>query len=96
MTLPDDPPRSSPQAASPERRLSTAVIEAVADRAGVDPTELPPLYESVETDALEALFRSLPDGPLRQAGDVTFSYAGYLVQVTADGAIEVTSESSVA
>lgn len=76
--------------------MSTAIIEAVADHAGIDPTELPPLYESVETDALEALFRSFPDGPLRQEGDVTFSYAGYLVQVTADRAIEVTSESSAA
>lgn len=93
MTLPDDPPRLSPPA-SQQRRVSTAVIEAVADHAGVEPTDLPPLYESVESDALDALFQSLPRGPLRRMGDVTFSYAGYFVRVTADGAVEVLSEPS--
>lgn len=66
--------------------VTSAVVEAVADHAGVCPTDLPPLYEAVDPGALEALL-SRP-GPIR----VRFSYAGYRVTVLVDGdrTVEVT------
>ena len=36
--------------------ISQKVIEAIADATGVDPLELPPLYDSVDPDALDSLF----------------------------------------
>jgi hypothetical protein len=54
---------------------SEAVVAAVADRAGVDRTDLPPLFEAVDPDALDALFAD------RRPGRVAFEYAGYEVTV---------------
>lgn len=56
--------------------LSEQVVDAVAAYADSDPLELPPLYESIETDALDVLSRS--DG-----GNCTirFEYADYEVTV---------------
>lgn len=63
---------------------SMAVIRAVADREEVDPHELkPPLYEVIETDALDSLFRATK-------GRVSFSYAGYGVTVDHEGDVRVT------
>lgn len=68
---------------------STAVIEAVADAAGVDPIELPPLYEVVDTDALDRLF----DGHtgVRESGhnEVQFWYSGFVVTVREGRAVAV-------
>jgi hypothetical protein len=36
--------------------VTTAIIQKVAKREDVDPTELPPLYGAINTDALEGLF----------------------------------------
>jgi hypothetical protein len=55
---------------------SEQVVDAVAACADTDPLDLPPLYESIDTDALDALFRS-------NGGDCTvvFEYADYEVTV---------------
>lgn len=36
--------------------MTVAVVEAVSSFADREPTELPPLYEAIDTDALDALF----------------------------------------
>lgn len=67
---------------------SEAVIDAVADREGVDPTELTvPLYEAIDPDALDAIVQTGPeaDPSLR----VEFDYYGYAVVVTGDGSVRV-------
>lgn len=64
-------------------RLSEAVVKAVADAEGVGPTDLRPLYEAVDPDALDSLFHSSDDAQLT-AGQVEFSYHGYHVHVTDD------------
>ena len=70
------------QAASP----SAAVLDAVADREDVSATELPLLYDAVDPDALDALVGSDDsDRDIR----VTFSYHGYEVTVTGDGAVSL-------
>jgi hypothetical protein len=38
-----------------ERTLTEALSDAVAEAEGVDPSELPPLYESIDLDALTTL-----------------------------------------
>lgn len=63
--------------------VGMAIIEAVAEKAGVDPTALPPLHESVDIDALEALFEPIPHGDDR-TGTIRFRYAGFIVTVEFD------------
>lgn len=74
---------SSPNNTDPDPPVSTAIIETVAETAGVDPTALPPLYEYVDVDAIESVFESPPDGPTR-TGIVRFSYDGHVVTVEFD------------
>jgi len=61
-----------------------AVVERVAAADGVDPTDLPPLDDRVDADALDQL---LTDA----AADVTveFEYAGYTVVARSGGAVDV-------
>ena len=64
--------------------LSTAVLAAVAERRGIPEDELPqPLYDSVDPDALDALFRN-------SRGRVTFEYLEYVVTVDTDHNVELT------
>lgn len=59
--------------------MSEAVIHAVANAKGVDPIHLEPrLYDVVDPDALDSLFR-------QGSGEVLFEYAGFEVRVDADG-----------
>jgi len=66
---------------------SEAVIDRIADVEGVDATELTPLYDVIDPDALDALVeRSDSSGsPLT----VDFSYHGYDVTVTGSGVVDV-------
>lgn len=71
--------------------LSDTVIRAISEAAGLDPTELsPPLIESVDPDALDALFRPRHDGsPRRSTGRVAFTTGGHEVVVHGDGRVVV-------
>lgn len=60
-----------------ERSPSEAVALALADEQGLDATELPPLYASIDPEALDALLRRAPDAR------VTFTHHGY--EITVDG-----------
>lgn len=73
---------------------SQAVVEAVADREDVEPTELAPpeyetLYDAVDPGALDALFAPRRNGADRTDGSITFQFCGYTVTVTADGEVSV-------
>lgn len=71
-------------------RVSTAVLEALEEVTGTDRLDLPPLYETIDSDALDRLVASLDgtdgDGP----ATIEFSYAGHRVTVTDDGDVSVT------
>lgn len=54
---------------------SEAVIRQIAEAAGVDPLALPPLYDAVDPDALDALFEPSPGDPIL-SGTVSFTYCG--------------------
>lgn len=62
---------------------SESVIKAVAEAEGCDPLDSPPLYEVLDPDALDALFRGC--GSCR----VGFEYAGYEVVVRSNGRVVV-------
>lgn len=64
------------------------VLQTVAAYENVPTTELPPLFEVVDPDALAALFASPPGSPTRTRGMVTFPYSGYLLTVSADGSVD--------
>lgn len=73
-----------------DRPVSEQVVEAVASVAGKRITELEPLNDAVDADALNSLFASKHDGSLRRGGYLAFEYAGHFVTVFASGRIEVT------
>ncbi len=62
-----------------------AVVEAVSTVRGCDPLELATLADSVDPDALEALFGQ--DAAQSVARSLTFRYEGLDVTVTGDGAV---------
>jgi len=69
-------------------QYSEAVVSAVAARDGVDETELPPLYDAVDPEALDVLLASTRgDGPGRAS--VEFEYADYSVVVFDDRTVSV-------
>lgn len=79
-TREDDPP-------------SRAVVAAVAEAEGVDPTELsPPLYTAIDPDVLDTIFQagSDPEG----TGHLVFEYLGYEVTVLPDGEVRVEDPTS--
>lgn len=71
---------------------SRRVVREVAEATDSDPSDLPPLYEVVDPDALDGLFRprtaasETTDTGVAGSGPVVrFSYAGREVSVRRDG-----------
>lgn len=69
---------------------STRTIAAVAEALEVDETDLPPLNDVVDLDALDALFAPQFDGSPRPGGRVSFQYLDHDVLVCEDGTVIVT------
>ncbi len=59
------------------------IVERVAERAGLDPLELPPLYQAVDPDALNVLVETI------EHGSITFEYVDEEVTVYGDGTVEL-------
>jgi len=67
--------------------LTMRVVDAVAETRGVDPLDLPPLYDTVDPDLLAdyvGLCRRTGSRPDR----VAFDYAGCRVEVGTSGVVE--------
>jgi len=69
---------------------SEAVINEIADREDVQPTELTPLYHTIDPDALDALVENAQQND--STLEIGFTYHGYSVTVTDEGLEHVTSE----
>lgn len=69
--------------------ISNAVVSAVAEATGTDPTEMDPLYNVVDPDALESLFQSAGPASVPSSRRVEFEYWGCEVVVTADRTVRV-------
>lgn len=66
---------------SSQRAVTDRVLEAVAQATGEDLLSLPPLYEAVDADALDALYTQSTGPQSRTAPTVRFRYAGQTVVV---------------
>lgn len=65
--------------------LVLTLAEKVASREGTRPTALPPLYETVDPDALAAVVDSAP----AETTAVRFDYCGYTVTVDGTGDVDL-------
>ncbi|WP_227374609.1 DUF7504 family protein [Haladaptatus halobius] len=75
---------------SSDRSLSTTVTVAVADMAGVEPSDIPEqLYDVIDPEALDRLFESRDDGSPRRGGRLSFTLHGHHVTVRGDGEVAV-------
>jgi hypothetical protein len=70
-----------------EDSLSTTVIRTIEAVVGVQSTELPPLYDVVDPDALDQLFRPADTEQQRTPDRLTVHYAGFHATIHADGEI---------
>ncbi|SNZ17297.1 hypothetical protein SAMN06269185_2974 [Natronoarchaeum philippinense] len=61
---------------------STALVRAVANARGVEPTDLRPLYEVVDAEALDSLVRE-------RDVTMTVEYHDFLATIHGDGRIEL-------
>lgn len=66
---------------------SEKVVKAVAAKTGTDPLELPPLYETIDPDALDALVESSGERSLQ----LEFQFAGRHVVVDGTGGVGVST-----
>lgn len=68
---------------------SVVVLETLAEASGRSIESFDPLYDHVDVDALDSLFRPLEDGRPRGSGRVTFYIDGYRASVHGDGLVAV-------
>jgi hypothetical protein len=71
-----------------DQLLSTTVISAVADANGVQPLDLPPLYETIDPDTLDSLFRQTTESG-GVPDQITFTHSDCTVTVHDDGTVIV-------
>ncbi|GAA0672710.1 HalOD1 output domain-containing protein [Natronoarchaeum mannanilyticum] len=61
---------------------SAALVRAIADARDVEPTDLPPLYDAVDADAMDALVGE-------RDVTMTVEYHGFLATIHGDGRLEL-------
>lgn len=59
------------------------VIRTVAETTGTDPLELPPLYNTIDPDALDTLVEGMT------TGSISFTYTGCNITVQSDGTVSI-------
>jgi len=69
--------------------LNATIVTTVASVSGVEPTEMEPLYDRLDPDALAELFSPIQDGTRRPNGHISFPLQGCTVTVHSDGHIVV-------
>jgi hypothetical protein len=74
----------------PDSQLaSEAVLTTAAEAASVEPLDLPPLYDAVDPDALDALLGTHAQPPSSEGLTVSFGYVGFDVEVGGGGTVVV-------
>ena len=68
---------------------STRIIRGVDELVGQDTEKLTWLYDSIDPDALDAIFKQKHDGTSRTGGKVIFPTRGCEIVVHADGGIVI-------
>ncbi|WP_255196981.1 HalOD1 output domain-containing protein [Halorarius litoreus] len=72
---------------------SIAIVEAVSAATDTATTDLPPLFEAVDVDALDTLVKSRGKAGAERL-TVSFTYAGVAVTVYSDGDIKLDGATS--
>lgn len=75
-----------------DSRPPSEVVSELLTEGDTEVTDLPPLAESIDPDALDAIFRTRPDGTRRVGGAVSFDHAGHHITVQREGEYVVTVE----
>lgn len=68
-----------------DREFTEVVVSTIAEQLETDPTELPPIDDSIDPDLLNEFQQEAPN-PLKT---LSFEYAGYDILVTSDNAIQI-------
>lgn len=69
---------------------SEKVLDTIAKRDGVSPVDVePPLYDVIDPEALDALFRDSEDGTTDPERRIVFRYSGYHVSVSGSGDVRI-------
>lgn len=69
--------------------LAVDIVEAVAERDGVDETSLPPLYDTIDPDALDVVFDTPSSGAADHHPRLSFQYCGHTIVIEPDRTITV-------
>lgn len=73
-----------------DERVVVKVIEAVAEKRGIDPLEVDEkLNEVIDPEALERLFRDRPNGASRAGGLVIFNFGECEIRIDSDLNVKV-------
>ena len=71
--------------------LYERIVTEIAARSDTEPTELPPLFDAVDPDALTSIFAPTETEAAR-TGRIEFPYAGYEVTVVFEEETKLTIE----
>lgn len=70
-----------------ETSVSTKVVQHVAEVMDQEVTELPPLYDTIDPEALDSLIKSVETSP--SSLEIRFTYAGQQVIIDGRRAVSV-------
>lgn len=68
--------------------VANDIITAIADAMQTDALDLPPLYDTIDTEAVAELVQG--DG----VSEVAFSYHGHVVAIDGDGQVRVSEDAA--
>lgn len=75
--------------------VGTQIVQEVSAREGVDPVDLTiPLFDMIDSDALESLVKSTSDSQPQANLRVEFAYYGYVVTVHGSGRVTIDEQST--
>lgn len=69
--------------------VSYTLVCAVAEFEGCCPTNLPPLHDTLDVDALNSLFSSETDKTSQFEGNIIFEYSGSSVTIGSDRSVTI-------
>ena len=81
----------SPVSKTSDDSATLTIVERIATLEGRDPVTLPPLYDTIDPEALDSLVGSSTAGDSRSPTTIRFTYCGYDVRVRGDGEIGISS-----
>lgn len=79
---------------SMDATMSDRVITAVANTKGTDPMNLDPIYEVIEPDALDALYKRDELGRARSPERIEFTFCGCEVVIAGKNSVSVSATKS--